>query len=302
MADSAKIMGLGKLERLAVGGVVGAALNSGVHFLVHGGQMIENTFDPQKALAALGAELGVSVLTGVLFKSAPAGFVSGLSALALFAIDMSVTRNPAAAVAAKPGAPATGLPAASQAKAATQSSASAQVLQAMSNPLTAVFNSIFGKSPTPAAAPQAAVAAKPGTSMPAANPAMPSTYGPDNTPRFVTSYDQIDPGQKMMPVTHDNPTFVTAADIYGPSAPVDNSYAEGGGEFITEYEGMAGARRGRRPVAVLGAVQSVQPQNMKVGNLHTWRPGKITTDDDVQQFNTYKTQYPKSSIPRRYKI
>ena len=284
-------MGLGKLERTAVGGLVGIALNSGVHFLVHGGQMVENTFDPNKALCALGAELGTSVLTGVLMKSAPAGFISALSALGLFAVDMAMPRNPALTTPAKPGAPATALPGASQAKAAQTSSASAQVLQAMANPFANIFSSIFGSKPAAPAMAPTPVAAKPGTSLPA-----------DNTPKFVTSYDQIDPSAKMQPVTHDNPTFVTASDIYGPSAPaapVQNDYADGGG-FVTDISDMAGARRGRRERAVLGAVPLVQPQNMKVGNGHVWRPGKIATNDDVQQFNRYDTKYPKPLIPRRY--
>ena len=281
-----KIMGLGKLERTAVGGLVGAALNSGVHFILHDGQMIENVFDPKKALAGLGAELGVSVLTGVLFKSAPAGFISGLSALALFAIDMAVPRNPNAAAPATPGAPATALPKATQAGAAKTSSASAQVFSAMASPLTSLFNSIFGPSTTK---PAAAAPAMP--SLPIRQPVTQENTG------FVTSYDQIIPRETQGPDTY--PQFVTESDIYGGSS--DNGSSDySGGEFVTGYEGMAGARRRNSRAAVLGAVQSSQPAHMKVGNGHIWRPGKIATDADVQQYNTYTKKYPRPQIPRRY--
>ena len=271
-------MGLGKLERTAVGGLVGAALNSGVHFILHDGQMIENVFDPKKALAGLGAELGVSVLTGVLFKSAPAGFVSGLSALALFAIDMAVPRNPNVAPNPAPGVPATALPKATQAGAAKTSSASAQVFSAMASPLTSLFNSIFGPSTT-----------KPAAAAPA--PAVRQPITQENT-GFVTSYDQIAPRSTQGPETY--PQFVTEADLYSSSG--GDNYEN---DFVT-YDELSGGRTRRSPRAVMGSVPIVQPAHMKVGNGHIWRPGKIATDSDVQQFNTYAKKYPRPSIPRRY--
>lgn len=86
-------MMLGKIEKTLIGAVVGVGANVGVQALVHGGRLNNPVaFDKEKATIALVAEGGLAVLNGMFFGVIP-GAIAGITALGLYAMDMTAART-----------------------------------------------------------------------------------------------------------------------------------------------------------------------------------------------------------------